>query len=370
MTLADLEAAGAAHLAQDPRAVDDIVAGIKGEHLATLIYTSGTTGKPKGVRLLHECWAYCADAIEAHAAVGRRRRPVPVAADVALVRQGADGRPHRVGLGHRRRRPDPEARRQPRGRAADADGGGAADLREGLQQDRRGCEGRAARSSRRSSSGRSASAEPARKIRQRGRHAGWPARAPAPARRPPGVLDRSRRRSAGACSYFISGSAPLSREIAEFFHACGILDPRGLRPHRDERGVAFVNRPNQFAFGTRRPADARHRGQARAGGRRDPAQVARRDARLSQPARADRRGADARRLAAHRRHRRDRLGTASCKITDRKKDLIKTSGGKYIAPQSIEGKLKATARTSARSSSTATSATSSPRWSRSTRKRR
>ncbi|HEY5946763.1 MAG TPA: AMP-binding protein, partial [Kofleriaceae bacterium] len=51
MTLADLEAKGAELLAKDPRAVDDVVTGVEGNHLATLIYTSGTTGKPKGVRL-------------------------------------------------------------------------------------------------------------------------------------------------------------------------------------------------------------------------------------------------------------------------------------------------------------------------------
>src|SRR5690606_40729782 len=49
MTLADLEGAGAAHLAKDPRAVDEVVAGIQGDHLATLIYTSGTRSEERGV---------------------------------------------------------------------------------------------------------------------------------------------------------------------------------------------------------------------------------------------------------------------------------------------------------------------------------
>jgi long-chain acyl-CoA synthetase len=65
LTLADLEEQGAAYLAENPDVVDKAVASLEGEQLATLIYTSGTTGRPKGVRLVHDCWAYQAAAAEA-----------------------------------------------------------------------------------------------------------------------------------------------------------------------------------------------------------------------------------------------------------------------------------------------------------------
>ena len=56
--LEDLHALGAQHLADHPTAVDEAVAAVGPEHLATLIYTSGTTGRPKGVELPHRCWTY------------------------------------------------------------------------------------------------------------------------------------------------------------------------------------------------------------------------------------------------------------------------------------------------------------------------
>ncbi|MEU5386555.1 AMP-dependent synthetase/ligase [Kitasatospora cineracea] len=58
LTLAELEERGAAHLAEHPDAVQKAVDSLDKEQLATLIYTSGTTGRPKGVRLVHDCWAY------------------------------------------------------------------------------------------------------------------------------------------------------------------------------------------------------------------------------------------------------------------------------------------------------------------------
>ncbi|NUS76192.1 MAG: long-chain fatty acid--CoA ligase, partial [Streptomyces sp.] len=65
LTLAELEARGAARLEKDPDLVKEKVGAITKDQLATLIYTSGTTGRPKGVRLPHDNWAYMAKAIAA-----------------------------------------------------------------------------------------------------------------------------------------------------------------------------------------------------------------------------------------------------------------------------------------------------------------
>ncbi|MFI8363194.1 AMP-dependent synthetase/ligase [Streptomyces sp. NPDC085612] len=71
LSLADLEAKGREHLATHPEAVDERIASITSQQLATLIYTSGTTGRPKGVRLLHDNWSYLAKAMVATGLIGK-----------------------------------------------------------------------------------------------------------------------------------------------------------------------------------------------------------------------------------------------------------------------------------------------------------
>ncbi|MEU0580187.1 AMP-dependent synthetase/ligase [Streptomyces griseoincarnatus] len=65
ITLADLEKRGAARLQKEPELIKERVAALTKDQLATLIYTSGTTGRPKGVRLPHDNWSYMAKAIAA-----------------------------------------------------------------------------------------------------------------------------------------------------------------------------------------------------------------------------------------------------------------------------------------------------------------
>ncbi|MET8575185.1 long-chain fatty acid--CoA ligase [Streptomyces sp. NPDC005012] len=65
LTLENLERRGTALLEKSPEAIKERVSAITKDQLATLIYTSGTTGRPKGVRLPHDNWAYMAKAIAA-----------------------------------------------------------------------------------------------------------------------------------------------------------------------------------------------------------------------------------------------------------------------------------------------------------------
>ncbi len=141
----------------------------------------------------------------------------------------------------------------------------------------------------------------------------------------------------GRVRYLGSGGAPLSREIAEFFHAVGllVLEGYGLT---ETTPVLAVNRPDAFKFGSvGRPLSGV-------------------EIRIAADGEILARGPNIA-LGYHRRpqetaaawdaegwfHTGD-IGAVDeggfLRITDRKKDLIKTSGGKYVAPQKIENALK------------------------------
>jgi long-chain acyl-CoA synthetase len=143
----------------------------------------------------------------------------------------------------------------------------------------------------------------------------------------------------GRVKYFISGSAPLSREIAEFFHACGILILEGYGL-TETSAASFVNRATKYAFGTvGMPMPGTLMKLAPSDGEiliKSPGVM---QGYHNMP------DATAEALTEDHWLRTGDIGEVDAqgflRITDRKKDLIKTSGGKYIAPQHIEGKLKA-----------------------------
>ena len=122
--------------AEHPAVIEEIVATLTPDHLATLVYTSGTTGRPKGVELTHAAWTYEGAAVEA---LNLLRSDLlqflwlplsHVFGKVLLVRAVA------ARLRDRGRRPRRPHRRQPGHHPADVHGCRAAHLREGLHADR------------------------------------------------------------------------------------------------------------------------------------------------------------------------------------------------------------------------------------------
>ena len=58
ITMDELRGLGESYLKDNPDSVTKVAQAVKSDSLATLIYTSGTTGKPKGVELTHSNWTY------------------------------------------------------------------------------------------------------------------------------------------------------------------------------------------------------------------------------------------------------------------------------------------------------------------------
>ena len=135
----------------------------------------------------------------------------------------------------------------------------------------------------------------------------------------------------------ISGGAPLAQEIAELFHALDILILEGYGL-TECTSACSVNRPDRFRFGTVGPAlpgcqvEIAPDGEILIRGRnvfagylkdeRATREVLRDDGWLA--------SGDVGELDAD----------GFLKITDRKKDLIVTAGGKNVSPQNIENALK------------------------------
>ncbi|MFW5741459.1 MAG: AMP-dependent synthetase/ligase, partial [Myxococcota bacterium] len=151
------------------------------------------------------------------------------------------------------------------------------------------------------------------------------------------VFSKLHEKLGGNVKYFVSGGAPLSAEVAEFFHAAGllILEGYGLT---ETTPALCINRPSKYRFGTVGPAFSKV------------------ELRLAQDGELLAKGPNVAKGYFKR-----PLATAEAwdedgwfhtgdiaeisddgfvRIVDRKKELIITAGGKNIAPQNVENVLK------------------------------
>ncbi|MGB0100592.1 MAG: AMP-dependent synthetase/ligase [Nocardioides sp.] len=334
--LDDLAKLGEAYLAEHPGVVAETVKGIAPDQLATLIYTSGTTGRPKGVRLLHRAWVYEGTAIQVQNILDENDLQflwLPMAHSFGKVLLSAqlacgfatavDGRVEKIVDNCATVKPTfmgaaPRIFEKAHGRIVtmQAAEGGAKEkifkkaFQVGIKVDRLKLEGKSV---------------PALLKLQHGLFDKL-------------VFSKVRERFGGRVRFFISGSAALNSEIAEFFHAAGILILEGYGMTENAAG-ATVNHPDDYKIGSVGPAlpgsevkigendEVMLRGpHIMAGYHNLPDETAKTLTEDGWLHTGDKGSLDA-----------DGFLT----ITGRIKELFKTSGGKYVAPPAIESKFKA-----------------------------
>lgn len=332
----DLAARGRELLAQRPDAVDVASAAVRPEHLATLMYTSGTTGRPKGVRLTNDCWTYEGTAVAASdllRADDLQYLWLPLSHSFGKVLEATqlavgfasavDGRIPKLVDNLAVVKPTfmaaaPRIFEKVHARVVttvEEEGGAKLKIFNWAFTVGR---------------------EHSRILRAGGRPDAWLSLRRALADRL--VFAKLRHRFGGQLRFFVSGAAPLSVDIAEWFHTAGILICEGYGLTETSAGT-FVNRPHRTKLGTVGEVFAGTEVKIAEDGEilikgpgvmtgyhnmpEETAAVLDADGWL------------------HTGDIGDVDSEGYLRITDRKKDLIKTSGGKYVAPQNIEVLFKA-----------------------------
>lgn len=336
ITMDALAELGDAYLAEHPDAIETITKEIRPDQLATLIYTSGTTGRPKGVRTLHRAWVFEGEAIKAQDILGEDDLQflwLPMAhsfGKVLLSTQLAcgfataiDGRVEKIVDNLGVVKPTfmgaaPRIFEKAHARIVTmqaAEGG----LKEKIFN--RAFEV-GIKVSRLERAGKSV---------------------PLPLKLQHALFDKLvfskvRERFGGRVRFFISGSAALNPEIAEWFHAAGILILEGYGMTENAAG-ATVNHPEDYKIGT---VGSPFPGTEVRIGANDEVQI-RGPHIMEGYHNLDEETAGAFTedgwLRTGDRGSIDEHGFLT--ITGRIKELFKTSGGKYIAPPAIEAKFKA-----------------------------
>lgn len=335
ITLAECEQLGKQLLADSPDAVTERVAAVGPGQLASLIYTSGTTGRPKGVRLTHGAWTYTAAAIDALGILGPDDLNflwLPLAhafgkVMLALPLQigfptAIDGRVERIVDNLATLRPTIM--------------GAAPRIFEKAHAHIEGMVAERGRLTKKMFDWAIGVGMTVSEARQAGKK---PSLASSLAYK---VADRLvfstiRERFGGRLRFFVSAAAALDRDVAQWFDAVGIivLEGYGLT---ETAAASFINRPKAYRFGTVGwPFPATEAKIA------DDGEILLRGPGLM-TSYHDLPDATAEALDDDGWLHTGDIGEIDAegflRITDRKKDMFKTSQGKYVAPSAIDAKFK------------------------------